>query len=52
MTQEDILEMALEAGYQHRNAIGQSEVFEYFDLEHFAYLVTAAEREETHYNLA
>ena len=45
MIQEDILEMAREAGYQHRNAIGQSELFEYFDLEHFASLVIAAERE-------
>jgi hypothetical protein len=44
MTQ-DIIEMARQAGYQHPDAVGQCEDFAYFDLEAFAKLVAAAERE-------
>ena len=45
MTREEIIAMAREAGYQHPNAVGSSEAFEYFDLECFASLVAATERE-------
>ena len=45
MTRDDIIRMAREAGYQHPDACGQCEDFAYFDLERFAQLVAAAERE-------
>lgn len=45
MTQEEIIEMARRAGYQHPDAVGQCEDFEYFDLEAFAKLVAEKERE-------
>ncbi len=40
-----VIEMAREAGYQHPDAIGRCEDFAYFDLERFAELVRADERE-------
>ncbi len=45
MTRDDIIRMAREAGYQHPDAVGTCEDFAYFDLERFAALVAAAERE-------
>lgn len=45
MTNDDIIRMALEAGYQHADAVGTCEDFAYFSLERFAALVAAAERE-------
>ena len=42
---EEIIRMAREAGYQHPDAVGTCEDFAYFDLERFAALVAAAERE-------
>ena len=45
MTRDDIICMAREAGYQHPDAVGTCEDFAYFDLERFAALVAAAERE-------
>lgn len=45
MIRDDIIRMAREAGYQHPDAVGTCEDFAYFDLEHFAALVAAAERE-------
>ena len=45
MTQDEIIEMARQAGYQHPDAVGQCEDFEYFDLEAFAKLVAEKERE-------
>ena len=45
MTRDDIIKLAREAGYQHPDAVGTCEDFAYFDLERFAALVAAAERE-------
>ena len=45
MTQDEIIEMARQAGYKHPDAVGQCEDFAYFDLEAFAKLVAAKERE-------
>lgn len=45
MTQDDIIEMARQSGYKHPDAVGQCEDFSYFDLEAFAKLVAAKERE-------
>lgn len=45
MTRDDIIRMAREAGYQHPDAVGTCEDFAYFDLERFAALVAAQERE-------
>lgn len=45
MTQEEIIELARQAGYQHPDAVGQCEDFAYFDLEAFAKLVAEKERE-------
>lgn len=45
MTKEDIIRMALQTGFKHPEAVGQCEDFAYFDLERFAALVAAAERE-------
>ena len=45
MNREDIIRMAREAGFKHPEAVGQCEDFAYFDLERFAALVAAAERE-------
>ena len=45
MTQEEVIELARQAGYQHPDAVGQCEDFAYFDLETFAKLVAEKERE-------
>ena len=45
MTQEEVIELARQAGYQHPDAVGQCEDFAYFDLEAFAKLVAEKERE-------
>jgi hypothetical protein len=45
MTQDEIIEMAREAGYKHPDAVGICEDFEYFELKVFAKLVAAKERE-------
>ena len=45
MTQDEIIEMAKEAGYKHPDAVGQCEDFAYFNIEAFAKLVAAKERE-------
>lgn len=45
MNKEDIIRMAMAAGYQHPEAVGRCEDFAYFDLLHFAALVAAVERE-------
>jgi len=45
MTKEDIIRTAREAGYQHPDAVGTCEDFAYFDLERFAALIAAQERE-------
>lgn len=45
MKKDDIIAMARLAGYQHPDAVGQCEDFAYFDLERFAALVAAKERE-------
>lgn len=45
MTRADVIRMAREAGYEHPDAIGMCEDFAYFDLDRFAALVAAAERE-------
>ena len=45
MTQEEIIEMAKQAGYQHPDAVGTCEDFAYFELEAFAKLITEKERE-------
>lgn len=45
MNRDDVLRMAREAGFQHPDAVGDCEEFAYFDLERFAALVAAAERE-------
>lgn len=47
MTRDDIFRMAREAGYQHPDASGRCEDFEYFDIERFADLVIAASKPET-----
>jgi hypothetical protein len=41
MTQDEIIDMAKQAGYKHPDAIGQCEDFAYFNLEAFAKLVAA-----------
>jgi hypothetical protein len=45
MKQDEIIEMAKQAGYKHPDAVGRCEDFAYFDLEAFAKLVAAKERE-------
>ena len=45
MTQEEVIELARQAGYQHPDAVGQCEDFAYFDLQDFAKLVAEKERE-------
>ena len=45
MKQEEVIEMARQAGYQHPYAVGQCEDFAYFDIEAFAKLIAAKERE-------
>jgi hypothetical protein len=45
MTNYEIIEMARQAGYKHPDAVGQCEDFAYFNLEAFAKLVAAKERE-------
>lgn len=42
---DELIEMARQAGYQHPDAVGQCEDFAYFDIEAFAKLVAAKERE-------
>lgn len=39
MTNEEAIELARQAGYQHPYAVGECEDFEYFDIESFAKLV-------------
>ena len=45
MTQDEIIELAKHAGYKHPDAVGQCENFAYFNLEAFAKLIAAKERE-------
>ena len=44
MTQDEIIEMAKQAGYKHPDAVGQCEDFAYFNIEAFAKLIAAKER--------
>ena len=46
MTQDEIIEMARQAGYQHPDAIGICEDFAYFDLEAFAKLIETKVRNQ------
>lgn len=39
MTQDEIIELARQAGFQHPDAVGQCEDFAYFELETFAKLI-------------
>lgn len=39
MTQDDVIRLAIQAGYKHPDAVGQCEDFAYFDIEAFANLV-------------
>lgn len=45
-TKEKVIELAKHAGYQHPDAVGDSEDFAYFDLERFATLVRDQYRAE------
>jgi hypothetical protein len=45
MNGQEIIEMARQAGYKHPDAVGRCEDFAYFNLEAFAKLVAAKERE-------
>jgi hypothetical protein len=46
MTQDEIIEMAKQAGYKHPDAVGRCEDFAYFNLEAFAKLVAEKAHEE------
>lgn len=46
MTHNEILLMAMDAGFQHSDAVGKSEEFAFFDMYKFADMVAAYEREQ------